>query len=342
MNLTFSALAAALFLTTAPAAFAQHAHGPDSDHDHGDTHAHEAASSQSHGDDHGHAHDDDHGHAHEAAAPEGLQLAVEALGDVGVGQPLTIALSLSAPDGTPIGDADLMEMHESRVHLMIVDEGLEDYHHLHASQGSDGRYTVTFTPAHDRIYRVWADVRLREPLESSSHEHGDEHSHGDESHGGHGESAGQGDHHDGHDMGGYGETASGWVAVGDAAAPYIAPVEQLSAEAGGYSFMLAFDDHIHSGEVTEMRLSVLDSDGNPVDRLEPLMGAFAHLVGFNAGASDMAHAHPSGRHPHGDDDRGGPALSFDVGFEQSGVHRLFVQTVIDGEEVTAVFTVVAE
>lgn len=342
MKLTFSALAAALLLTTAPAALAQHSHGPDSDHDHGDTHAHEGASQRSHGDDHGHAHDDDHGHAHEDAAPEGLQLDVEALSDAGVGRPLTIALSLSTPDGTAIGDADLMEMHQGRVHLMIVDEGLEDFHHLQTSQGDDGRYTVTFTPAHDRIYRVWARAHLREPLESAGHAHGDEHGHGDESHGDHGESAGHGDHHDDHDMGGYGETASGWVAVGNAAAPYIAPVEQLSAEAGGYSFTLAFDDHIHSGEPVEMRLSVMDSDGNPVDRLEPVMGAFAHLVGFNAGASEMTHAHPSGGHPHGHDDRGGPTLSFEVGFEQSGVHRLFVQTIIDGEDVTAVFTVVAE
>jgi len=56
----------------------------------------------------------------------------------------------------------------------------------------------------------------------------------------------------------------------------------------------------------------------------------------------MVHAYPSGSHPYGQDDRGGPFLSFSVGFEQSGVHRLFVQTVIGGEEVTATFTVVAE
>ena len=56
----------------------------------------------------------------------------------------------------------------------------------------------------------------------------------------------------------------------------------------------------------------------------------------------MAHAHPSGAHPHGADSRGGPDLVFDVTLEKPGPHRLFLQARKDGEEIIAAFTVVAQ
>ena len=359
MKTALTGLAAlSLVLGTAPA-WSQHSH------DNGDTHAHEQDHGHSHDDDHGHAHDDG-GHDHHDEAPEGLQLAVEANGSVAPGTPVSLSLALSAPDGTAITADDLVANHGHKLHVMIIDEGLDDFHHLHVDADANGVFQVDFTPQYARIYRVWADTVLAEPLpeaeaeghghphedeharahtDGEAHDHGEGHDHGDGHAEGHDDHHGRdngGDHdesHHGHDGA---ETATAWIAVGDEAAPYIAPIETLESEAAGYRFTLAFDDHIHSGESMPMQLTVSDAGGNAVTSLEPVLGAFAHLVGFNPGASAMVHAHPGGAEPQSASERGGPTLNFDVMIENPGVHRLFAHFRIGGEDITTSFTVVAE
>jgi hypothetical protein len=207
---------------------------------------------------------------------------------------------------------------------MIVDEGLEDYRHLHVDGDANGRFEVTFTPEHQRIYRVWASATLAEALVEEEHGH---------PHGG-------GEHGDHHESGSR-ATATDWITVGEDAAPFILPANAFQAESGDYRFEIHAEGDVVAGEASELHLMVTDADGNPVDRLEPLLGAYAHLVGFNTGASRMVHAHPSGMEPQSTDDRSGPELGFEVIFPQAGVYRLFVQVMIDGVEVPAVFTVVA-
>ena len=336
MKTTLTGLAALSLMLGAAPAWAQHSH--DDDHGH------------AHNDDHGHAHGDG-GHDHHDAAPEGLQLAVEANGAVAPGVPVSLSLALSAPDGTAVTADDLVTNHGHKLHIMIIDEGLDDFHHLHVDADANGVFQVEFTPQYARIYRVWADTVLAEPLpeveqDDHGHDHDDEHEHGHEdeharAHA-HGEDHDHGEDH-GDDHGHEGaETATAWIAVGDEAAPYIAPIEVLESEAAGYRFALSFDGHIHSGESTPMRLTVTDAGGNEITSLEPVLGAFAHLVGFNPGASTMVHAHPGGMEPQSASERGGPALDFDVMIDNPGVHRLFAQFRIGGQDITTSFTVVAE
>jgi hypothetical protein len=71
-----------------------------------------------------------------------------------------------------------------------------------------------------------------------------------------------------------------------------------------------------------------------------LMGAFAHVVGFNAGAATMMHVHPDGAEPTTADARGGPTLAFTIQPEVAGSQRLFVQVRANGREVTVPFTLV--
>ncbi|MFC4724276.1 hypothetical protein AB6B38_06445 [Glycocaulis abyssi] len=333
---SLAALSAALF---AVPAFAQE-HG----HDHGD-HGHQH-------DDHGHAHDDhghDHGHDHGDHAhtddadqqPGGLRLTAEAAGELAAGQDATLTLQLSGPDGAPVAGSDFAPTHGRLVHVLIVDEGLEDFHHLHIEPDAEGRATLGFTPAHPRIYRVWVDGQLSEPLDSPAategHSHGGGHDHAhdpqaDDHHAGHGEDA------HAHDAGAV--RATDWVRVGDEAAPYIIPADILTAQAGGLSFTLAPQASIRAGMANVMTLSVADAEGAPVTTLQPHLGAFAHIVGFNAGASQMAHAHPSGAEPVTDEAFAGPDLTFEIGFDEPGVHRLFVEVRHQGEVILSSFTVV--
>lgn len=315
---------------------------------------------QQHRHDHGHAHGD-HGHDHHASdheghdaepRPAGLRLEVEAAGVVAAGQPVTLTLRLSGPDGTPLTSDDLTQTHGELLHVLIVDEGLEDYHHLHPQAGGAGVFTVMFTPQHPRIYQVWVETALKEPFEMApetaghddashhAHDHGD-HDHGDHDHGDasdHGaEGQGDGDHA-GHAGGAV--RASAWVRAGDEAAPYILPIEELAVNAGDLAFTLAPQTAITAGLPVTMTLSVATADGEPVTALQPYLGAYAHIVGFNSGASHMAHTHPLGAAPLDEEDRAGPDLAFEISFGEPGVHRLFVQVRHEDDVILVPFTII--
>ncbi len=314
-----------------------HDHGPDADHAHdsGDVHEHGAE------DDHGHEHGDDGDH-HDHAA-HGEPVLGFALTDTPVaGQPFTFSLILSDAEGLPVGAGDLATVHDHKLHVLIVDEALEDYTHTHPALGPDGLYQVTFTPEYGRTYRVWADYTL---AETGEHDHGDDdhhghgeddHSHAEDDHHDHGD-----DHDNHHAMGGNAITVSEALIVGETAGPELPQTETLTASAGGLTYTLQPDGPVTVGAPVRMTVSVTGADGAPFQALEPIMGAYAHLVGFNAGATEMVHAHPEGDHPHGANSRGGPDLQFEVTFKEPGPHRLFLQTVANGEEQSVSFTMMA-
>lgn len=301
-----------------------HDHGLGADHSHeaDDAHAHDGD------DDHGHDHgdgDDHHDHAAAGAPVLGFVLT----DTPAPGAPFTFSLILSDAEGRPVTADDLATVHDHKLHVLIVDEALEDYQHLHPEIGPDGLYQVTFTPKFARTYRVWADYTL---AESGDHDHGDgDHSHGDDDHHSHGDD----DHHA---TGGEGITVSEALIVGEDAGAAFSGEEVLTATAGGLTYRLTSDGALTTGS-ERLTISVTDATGAPYTALEPIMGAYAHLVGFNVGATQMAHAHPDGAHPHGANSRGGPELQFDVTFDEPGPHRLFLQTVTDGSEQIVVFTV---
>lgn len=300
-----------------------HDHGPDADH------SHEADDAHDHGNDDDHGHDHADGDDHHDHVATGEPILGFVLPDAPVaGQPFTFSLILSDTEGRPVSADDLATTHDHKLHVLIVDEALEDYQHMHPEIGPDGLYQLTFTPEYARTYQVWADYKL---TESSAHDHGeDDHSHGDDDHHDHGD-----DHHADH---GAAITVSEALIVGAETGPVPSSEDVLTATAGGLTYTLTTDGALTPG-TERLIVSVKDSSGTPYEALEPIMDAYAHLVGFNAGATAMAHAHPVGDHPHGANSRGGPDLQFDVAFEDAGPHRLFLQTVAGGQEQLVSFNV---
>jgi hypothetical protein len=254
-----------------------------------------------------------------------------------VGQPVTMTLRLTDQNGQPIVAEDLAVKHEHRLHVMVVDTGLEDYTHAHPTANADGTFTLSFTPRLDRPYRLWADFALNDHHEEApaeaDHGHDNGHDHGhDHAEGGHGHGD---DHHES------GMTyASVDLPVGAGAAPSIAATQTLSAEADGLRFQLSLESALRAGQATRVRLAVVDASGRPYTQLEPLMGAFAHVVGFNPGATKMMHVQPDGAEPTSADARGGPTLAFTLEPEAAGPQRLFVQVKANGREVMVPFTLV--
>ena len=155
-----------------------HEHAGD---DHGDDHAHDGEQDHAHeADDHGHEHGAGEGE-HEHAAGTGeptLGFSLTQMPDAG--DPLTVALILNGPEGQTVTASDMAATHGEKLHVMVVDEGLEDFIRLHPEAGSDGSFEITFTPEYPRTYRVWTHYALVDSDEEHSHDQEDDHHHHDD------------------------------------------------------------------------------------------------------------------------------------------------------------------
>ena len=108
----------------------------------------------------------------------------------------------------------------------------------------------------------------------------------------------------------------------------------------GYKFKLSFDKEILvAGSSTMGKIIVTDSKGNLVRNLEPIMGAFAHIVGFSDDMKTVVHLHPMGKEPSNTTDRGGAELEFHIEPVKSEFVKLFAQVKIDGKELFVPFGV---
>jgi hypothetical protein len=89
--------------------------------------------------------------------------------------------------------------------------------------------------------------------------------------------------------------------------------------------------------VNNVRFQLTGPSGEPVDRLDPYLGAYAHLSAFNSLTMGLLHQHPLGQVVDGIE--GGPELSFAAQFASRGEHRLFLEFSVDGQVHLAAFTV---
>lgn len=107
-----------------------------------------------------------------------------------------------------------------------------------------------------------------------------------------------------------------------------APARETAVD--GYA--VALEGDLDAGEVA----FTVSRDGEPVDDLEPYLGAGGHLVVLREG--DLGYLHV---HPEGDDDTG-PRIAFAAEAPSEGRYRLFLQFQPDGAVRTASFTVDTE
>lgn len=241
----------------------------------------------------------DHG-AHDQAGSSTISAAIIPASGLKVGEPATFTLSLTAKDGKPVTPADLQVAHTEKVHLLIIDPSLSDYHHQHPKSGpTPGTYSFTLTPKKAGDYQIFADLL---PTATRQQEY----------------------------------VSARFTVAGTPSA--IDRVLNQTATVAGYTFALQLaDGKFAAGQPGMARMTVTGADGRPFDRLEPVMGAFAHLVGFNEDRSEIAHIHPMGKEPETIAERGGPSLEFHINFATGGYKKLFAQVQIDGKPVFVPF-----
>jgi hypothetical protein len=211
-----------------------------------------------------------------------------------------MVLHLSRGANHPVTLDQLTETHTKKIHLLLIDQSLTDYHHEHPQPtGTDGDYSFEFTPTKPGAYLAWADVR---PLPLGLQEY---------------------------------DKAT--IAGSANPEPITHKETRLSADSQGFHFDLTLGtSEITAGVPSGAKLRVTRG-GKDFNQLEPVMGAFAHLVGFNEDRETIIHLHPTGAQVLQASDRDGPVLEFKIYATKPGFTRLFAQVQIDGRQVFAPF-----
>lgn len=197
--------------------------------------------------------------------------------------------------------AELVETHTRKIHLLILDGSLTDYHHEHPQPtATPGDYAFDFLPTKPGPYLAWADLR---PMPLGLQE--------------------------------YEKTV---IAGTGKSNPVTDREPSFTSDADGLHFALSLaQPEIKVGVAVGATLRVTKPDGSGFDQLEPVMGAFAHLVGFNEDTETVFHMHPIGAPISKENERGGPALNFKIYATKAGFTRFFAQVQIKGRQVFVPF-----
>jgi hypothetical protein len=206
-------------------------------------------------------------------------------------------------DNKPVTLQDLKEAHTQKVHLLIIDDALEDYSHIHPKVLKEpGLYKFEWSPKKQANYRIWADLF---PVNLDEEEY----------------------------------VFANLISNNKEKAK-INHTTILKNNIDGYSFTMHFDTKtLSKGKAAMGKIIVTDSNKNPVKNLEPIMGAFAHIVGFSDDMKTVIHLHPMGKEPSNITDRGGPKLEFHIEPEKAGFIKIFAQVKINGKELFVPFGV---
>jgi hypothetical protein len=217
-------------------------------------------------------------------------------------QPVNFVLTLRTASGKPIAPEDLLVAHTRKLHLLVVDPTLSDYQHVHPEPGrKPGDWTFTLTPGRPGLYRVFADFT---PV----------------------------------------ATGRGLYASADFTVPgTVATVIQTpntTWQAAGHNFELAMPVLLRARQPADLRFRI-ESQGTvkePVP-LQPVMGAFAHLVAFDENRSGFAHLHPTQTDLTKAPDSLHPELDFKVTIPTAGRYVIWAQVKLGDREIFAPFWV---
>ena len=209
--------------------------------------------------------------------------------------PIDFTLTLRTASGKPIGPADLIVAHTRKLHLLIADPTLSDYQHIHPEPGRrDGEWKFQVTPNRSGVYRVFADFTPA-------------------------------------------ATQRGLYASADFSVPGTVPtvIQQVNTtwQQGGYTFTLDLPPVLHAGQTADLRFRIESQGANkqPVP-LQPVMGAFAHLVAFDEARRGFAHLHPLEVDLAQPPDSLRPELNFKITIPQSGRYVIWAQVNLGGRE----------
>lgn len=205
---------------------------------------------------------------------------------------------LKTASGKPIEPEDLLVAHTRKLHLLLVDPTLADYQHLHPEPGSQrGEWALTWTPRLSGTYRVFADFT---PAATAR---------------------------------GLYASAEAEVAKGQGSAPTSTQEEARKP----YIFALTpAVTPLKAGQPADLKFTIIRRDSGAVP-MQPVMGAFAHLVAFDEARSGFAHLHPMETDLLQQPNATRPELNFKITIPQPGRYVIWAQVNLGGQELFAPF-----
>ncbi len=215
------------------------------------------------------------------------------------GREVRASLVLKTSSGKPVAPEDLLVTHTRKLHLLIVDPTLTDYQHVHPEPAKrPGEWVFAFTPRATGTYRVFGDftpAATARGLYASV------------------------------DVEVAGERAA-------SAAESSARVAAQTVEVDGTRFSLVPTPlPVRAGRPIDLRFALRRNDGGSVP-LQPVMGAFAHLVAFDAARSGFAHLHPAEADLLKPPDAKAPVLNFKLTIPRAGHYVVWAQVNLGGNE----------
>lgn len=242
-----------------------------------------------------------------------VEMTLSSEGSVNPGIAEVMQLELLTSGGMGIAPHELAITHTEKMHVMVIDESLQDYHHLHPTPvGLDGEYTFQFEPEFGGEYQVFTEIvpiRTRRQV-----------------------------------------IGTGRIEV-EGVAPVLSFERVTEWEAYGLHFSLeGVPDRLKTGRDYELTLRVEDQVSGLSAELQEIMGARGHMVAFDGERKGFAHMHPiqsiaiaqASLSPVPPSIEKTQDLSFLFNVPNAGWYRLFAQVKVSGEEVFGRFDLFVE
>lgn len=209
-------------------------------------------------------------------------------------QDTTIKIDLQDKQDKAIEKYDIN--HEKQMHLILVSKDLSYFNHIHPEYKGNGEFLVTTQFPAGGEYKIIADFIP----------------------------TGMGD-----------MTKTQWVTVqGDAPKPIaIEPDTNLTKVVDGKEITLSFD-HMMSGMDLNMTFNIKDAKTKePINNLQPYLGAVGHVVILSADTEMYLHVHPT------EEKATGPDAKFMTSFSKSGIYKIWGQFQQNGKVFVVPFVV---
>jgi hypothetical protein len=204
-------------------------------------------------------------------------------------------------DAGPITPEQLKIVHEKKLHLFLLSPDFKEFYHLHPSPTqTPGEYRTNFVPRTNAMLRAWAEFTTDE---------------------------GQ-------------KRVAADVNYADAKIAPLPFAQVVQITQGDLKFSIDFDDELLINKPVMGHVSILNAATyKPFKALQPILGAFAHIVAFGNDYVSVEHIHPMGDAPKDDASRAGPAVYFHLTPVRAGMLPIFVQFKIDDKDVIVPFVV---
>ena len=214
----------------------------------------------------------------------------------------------------PLTDKQVKEfniMHDMPFHLFVVSQDFESFQHIHPTRQADGSFTIETTLPRAGYYKLFCDFFPQGGSPQVTH----------------------------HSL-----VTAGFRGDLLTAQARLTPDKTLTKTLEGTRFELRMEPaQAFAGKPAELKYHLVDEKtGQPVNDLQPYLGAWGHTLILSEDATDYLHSHPSEMIPEEMDRSkltGSPDVTFETFFPRPGNYRIWSQFQRSGRLITVSFTV---